>query len=56
LSQARAQTRRTPARSFWPFFRGTPRFLIVKDDKVIANELGGSQWPKILVELKKQLH
>ena len=34
---------------------GTPRFLIVKDDKVIANEFGGSQWSKILAELKKQL-
>jgi hypothetical protein len=30
--------------------------LIVKDGKVIANEFGGSQWPKILAELKKQLH
>ena len=34
---------------------GTPRFLIVRDDKVIANEFGGSQWSKILAELKKQL-
>lgn len=34
---------------------GTPRFLIVRDDKVIANEFGGNQWPKILAELGKQL-
>src|SRR3954468_4030298 len=34
---------------------GTPRFLIVRDDKVIANEFGTSQWLKILAELKKQL-
>jgi hypothetical protein len=34
---------------------GTPRFLIVRDGKVIANEFGGGQWSKILAELKKQL-
>ena len=34
---------------------GTPRFLIVRGDRVIANEFGGSQWPKVLAELKKQL-
>jgi hypothetical protein len=34
---------------------GTPRFLIVKDGKVIANEFGGAQWPKILAELKKEI-
>ena len=34
---------------------GTPRFLIVRDDKVIANEFGAGQWSKILAELKKQL-
>ena len=34
---------------------GTPRFLIVRDDKIIANEFGVGQWPKILAELKKQL-
>lgn len=34
---------------------GTPRFLIVKDDKIIANEFGTGQWSKILAELKKQL-
>ena len=34
---------------------GTPRFLIVQDDKVVANEFGGGQWSKILAELKKRL-
>lgn len=34
---------------------GTPRFLIVKDGKVIANEFGGRQWSKILAMLKQQL-
>jgi hypothetical protein len=34
---------------------GTPRFLIVRDGKVITNEFGGSQWTKVLAELKKQL-
>ena len=33
----------------------TPRFLIVKDGKVVANEFGGNTWVKILAELKKQL-
>ena len=34
---------------------GTPRFLIVKDGKVIANEFGGAQWPKIVADLKKEI-
>lgn len=34
---------------------GTPRFLIVRDDRVVANEFGGNKWPKILAELRKQL-
>jgi len=34
---------------------GTPRFLIVRGDKVIANEFGTTQWSKLLAELKKQL-
>lgn len=34
---------------------GTPRFLIVMGDRVIANEFGANRWPKILAELKKQL-
>ena len=34
---------------------GTPRFLIVKDGKVIANEFGGAQWPKVMAELKKEI-
>ena len=35
--------------------RALPRFLIVKDGKMIANEFGGAQWPKILADLKKQI-
>jgi len=34
---------------------GTPRFVIVRDGKVVANEFGGNQWPKILAELGRQL-
>jgi len=34
---------------------GTPRFLIVRDGKVIANEVGSGQWTKVLAELRKQL-
>jgi hypothetical protein len=34
---------------------GTPRFLIVKGDKVIANAFGISQWPRIVAELRQQL-
>jgi hypothetical protein len=34
---------------------GTPRFLVVKDDRVIANEFGVSGWLKIVNELKKEL-
>jgi hypothetical protein len=34
---------------------GTPRFLIVRDGRVIANEFGGRQWAKIVDELKKLL-
>ena len=33
---------------------GTPRFLVVKDGKVIANEFGVSTWPRILEVVKKQ--
>lgn len=33
---------------------GTPRFLVVKDGRVIANEFGVSTWPKILDVVKKQ--
>ena len=35
---------------------GTPRFLIVRDDRVVANEFGTGQWSKILAELRKQLN
>jgi hypothetical protein len=38
-----------------PHKSGTPRFLVVRNDKVIANEFGTGQWPKILAELKKRL-
>ena len=33
---------------------GTPRFLVVKDGKVVANEFGVSTWTKILDVVKKQ--
>jgi hypothetical protein len=34
---------------------GTPRFLIVRNGQVIANEFGGSKWGGIMAELKKLL-
>ena len=34
---------------------GTPRFLIVKDGRVISNEFGGSKWLNTIAELKKLL-
>ena len=33
---------------------GTPRFLVLKDGRVIANDFGVSTWPKILDVVKKQ--
>jgi hypothetical protein len=34
---------------------GTPRFLLVRNNKVIANESGVSKWTKIVDALKKEL-
>ena len=34
---------------------GTPRFLIVKDGNVVANEFGTSRWATIMKDLKKHL-
>lgn len=34
---------------------GTPRFLIVRDGRVVANEFGGSKWANIMTELRKML-
>ena len=34
---------------------GTPRFLIVKDGKVVSNEFGGSKWATTMADLKKLL-
>ena len=34
---------------------GTPRFLIVKDGRVVSNEFGGSKWSITLADLKKLL-
>ena len=34
---------------------GTPRFLIVRDGQVVANEFGGSKWTIIMTDLKKLL-
>jgi hypothetical protein len=35
---------------------GTPRFLIVKDGKVLSNEFGGgSGWATTMADLKKLL-
>lgn len=34
---------------------GTPRFLIVKDGKVVSNEFGGGRWATTMTDLKKLL-
>ena len=34
---------------------GTPRFLIVRDGKVLSNEFGTGRWAATLADLKKQL-
>jgi hypothetical protein len=34
---------------------GTPRFLIVRDGQVVANEFGGSKWAVIMADLRKLL-
>jgi len=34
---------------------GTPRFLIVRDGRVVSNEFGGSKWLNTMAELKKLL-
>ena len=34
---------------------GTPRFLIVKDGKIVSNEFGTSKWLATLADLKKIL-
>ena len=31
---------------------GTPRFLIVREGRVVFNEFGGSKWEKAMAELK----
>jgi len=32
---------------------GTPRWLVVKDGKIVANEFGVSKWTRILDDIKK---
>lgn len=34
---------------------GTPRFLIVKDGKIVSNEFGVSKWASTMTDLKKLL-
>jgi len=34
---------------------GTPRFLIVRDGKVLSNEFGTGRWTATMADLKKQL-
>ena len=34
---------------------GTPRFLIVRNGQVVANQFGGSGWTTIMADLKKLL-
>ena len=34
---------------------GTPRFLIVKDGRVVSNQFGGSKWLNTMADLRKLL-
>ena len=34
---------------------GTPRFLIVKEGKIVSNEFGGGKWTTTMADLKKLL-
>ena len=34
---------------------GTPRFLIVKDGRIVSNEFGGNRWVATMADLKKLL-
>jgi hypothetical protein len=38
-----------------PHKSGTPRFLIVKEGRIVSNQFGGGRWETILVDLKKLL-
>ena len=38
-----------------PAKKGTPRFLIVKDGKIVANMFDRDNWPSIMSALKKML-
>ena len=35
-----------------PSKSGTPRFLIVRDGRIVSNEFGVSKWENTLTELK----
>ena len=43
-----------PIRDQLPTKSGTPRFLIVRDDKVVSNHFGGT-WADTLADLKRIL-
>jgi hypothetical protein len=43
-----------PIREQLPKKAGTPRFLIVRDDKVVSNHFGGT-WMDTLADLKRLL-
>jgi hypothetical protein len=43
-----------PVLASLPRKSGTPRFLVVRDGRVVANEFGVSTWPRILDAVKKQ--
>jgi len=34
---------------------GTPRWLVVRDGRIVGNEFGVSKWSRIVEELKKEL-
>lgn len=36
-----------------PLKNGTPRFLVVRDGRVIDNQFGGNNWPVILGDIRK---
>jgi hypothetical protein len=38
-----------------PLKNGTPRFLVVRDGRVLDNQFGGNYWPVILADIRKYI-
>ena len=45
----------TPVLEGLPRKSGTPRFLILRDGKVLQNQFGGNTWPIIVGDIRQHL-